>query len=203
MKKTITSLLVIITTACYGQTTVKLGSTEQKINDALCECISKLDLTQINGQQEGTKAYTDCIAKRTDLLMQLAQERKVEFNDEEAMSKIGIELAKNLLSQNCSAALQLAMKMSQATDDVNVGTTQGTFKRIETKGFNYIVIAEANKGEKSFLWLGQFPDSEKFMGPSTGLIGKKLSIKWKEIEVYLPEAKGYYKVKEITEVDLL
>ena len=80
------------------------------------------------------------------------------------------------------------------------GSTTGTFKRIDNKGFNYIVITE-NGNEKSFLWLTQFAGSEKFMDNTTSLTGKNLNVSWKEIEVYLPQAKGYYKVKEITGID--
>ena len=41
------------------------------------------------------------------------------------------------------------------------------------------------------------------MGDVTKYKGKKLKIKYDEIEVYLPIAKGYYKVKEILSVDVL
>ncbi|MGZ3874908.1 MAG: hypothetical protein ACXVJD_18450, partial [Mucilaginibacter sp.] len=57
--------------------------------------------------------------------------------------------------------------------------------------------------EKSFIWLRQFPGSEKFMNGPLTLAGKKLNISWQEIEVYLPQAKGYYKVKEITGITIL
>ena len=39
------------------------------------------------------------------------------------------------------------------------------------------------------------------MNGTTALTGKNLKITWEEIEVYLPQVKGYYKVKEITRVD--
>lgn len=203
MKNIILSLLVLVSSAGYAQNAAKLGPTEQKLNDAICDCISKQDLAKVSGKEQGTQIYTDCVTQRTDLLAQLAQEHNIELTDQEGMRKLGLEIGKNLMSQNCSAALQLGVKMNQAPTNVDVGITQGIFKRIDTKGFNYIVITEAGKGEKSFLWLTQFPDSEKFMGAPAGLTSKKLSIKWKEIEVYLPEAKGYYKVKEITEITVL
>ncbi|MEO6633843.1 MAG: hypothetical protein ABIN13_19020, partial [Mucilaginibacter sp.] len=57
--------------------------------------------------------------------------------------------------------------------------------------------------EKSFLWLREFPGSDKFMNSPAQLKGKKLKVTWHEMEVYLPQAKGYYKVKEITAIDFL
>jgi hypothetical protein len=35
------------------------------------------------------------------------------------------------------------------------------------------------------------------------LAGKKIDITWQEMEVYLPQAKGYYVVKEITGITVL
>ena len=34
-------------------------------------------------------------------------------------------------------------------------------------------------------------------------VGKKLKVSWQETEVYIPAAKGYFKIKEITEVQVL
>ena len=87
-------------------------------------------------------------------------------------------------------------------DEEAVGASTGKFKRIDNKGFNYIVITGSGGNEKSFLWLRQFPGSENFMNGSLKYIGKNVTIKYQEIEVYLPQAKGYYRVKEITSLDI-
>ena len=53
------------------------------------------------------------------------------------------------------------------------------------------------------MWLKQFAGSETFIGVTTKFAGKKIKISWQEIEVYLPAAKGYYKVKEVVAIDIL
>lgn len=201
MKKLLLILLLPIYLTTQAQNVAKLGDTEQQMNDILCDCITKQDLSQVSGKQQATKVLTDCMSQRTDLIMKIAEERKVDFTDQEGMQKIGLEIGKNLMSKNCSAALQLGLKMNEVPKDISIGITEGVFKRIDVKGFNYIVITDANKSEKSFLWLTQFPESERFMQPPVSLAGKMISLKWREIEVYLPQAKGYYKVKEITEIN--
>jgi hypothetical protein len=85
-------------------------------------------------------------------------------------------------------------------DTLQSDITIGVFKRIDQKGFDYIVIVD-NDSEKSFIWLRQFPGSEKFMNGITQYIGKKMRITWQNIEVYLPQSKGYYNVKEIKYLD--
>jgi len=97
----------------------------------------------------------------------------------------------------------LMAKSDKGDDEPAVQSTAGVFKRVDLKGFNYLIIKDQNSSEKSFLWLRQFPGSEQFMNGTAKLAGKKVKVSWQEIEVYLPAAKGYYKVKEITGVELL
>ncbi|MDB5022256.1 MAG: hypothetical protein JWP78_11, partial [Mucilaginibacter sp.] len=67
--------------------------------------------------------------------------------------------------------------------------------------FNYIVIVDNSNNEKSFVWLRQFPGSERFMSGIAQSVGKKVKITWQNMEVYLPQSKGYYNVKEIKNLD--
>jgi hypothetical protein len=65
------------------------------------------------------------------------------------------------------------------------------------------VLKDSKGIERSFIWLRQFPGSEKFTGITAKYVGKSMKITSQEMEVYLPAAKGYYKVKEIIAVDVL
>jgi hypothetical protein len=161
-------------------------------------------MSKISNKADAMAAYTACVEKHLDILKDLADERKVDINNRDAMEKVGIDLAMNLLAQNCSGFKQLALTMAgknNGSDEEISGTATGIFKRIETKNFNYFVIADGNNKERSFIWLRQFSGSEKFMGSMLNYVGKKITIKYQEIEAYLPAAKGYYKVKEITAVE--
>ena len=114
-------------------------------------------------------------------------------------------IAKDLLAKNCQPFIKLSL-LTVKKDDANANLSSvsaGRFKRIDNKGFNYIVLIDNNKQEKSFLWLRQFTGSENFTGDMTSYVGKEMKIGWQEIEVYLPQAKGYYKVKEITSISIL
>lgn len=204
MKKVLFFLLMVCSAQIFAQAPVNLGPTEQKINDAICDCMTKQDMSTIKTKEAATQLFTDCVSQHTDLIMKIADERKIDITNDEAMNKLGLEIGKNLMKQNCAAALQLGIKMAgdEKKDGIVSSNTEGIIKRMDNKGFNYIVITE-NNSEKSFIWLRQFPGSEKFMNGIAGSIGKKVNIKWQEIEVYLPLAKGYYKVKEITAINFL
>jgi hypothetical protein len=203
MKKLLLLLLIIAGfNTSKAQTTP--GPAETKLTNALCDCISKLDKSKLTTSAEANKAFMDCFTQQAEFLPDVAAERGVEMTDDQAMNKIGADIGGNLMKQKCDGFMKLALKMAEKDkEEPAVQSTTGAFKRIDNKGFNYIVIADNAGSQKSFLWLHEFAGSDKFTGLTGTLLNKKLKITWHEMEVYLPAAKGYYKVKEITAVDFL
>src|ERR1700761_7716768 len=82
---------------------------ENKMSDTLCDCIGKLDFSKITNKKEAVAEYTGCIGKHVDILSQIAAERKEDITDADAMEKLGIVIAKNLMSRNCSQFIQLSL----------------------------------------------------------------------------------------------
>lgn len=199
-------MFIAIKPFAQSQTNHVPGPVERRITDSICACVTKLDMAKITNKQEAVEAYTNCITQKSDMLVDLANEDNVEMTDVDAMKKIGVNIAVNLMKQGCPNFTKLGLFFAKKDGDVAgnlTGSTRGNYKRTDLKGFNYIVITDNGNSEKSFIWLRQFPGSEKFMNGSGSLAGKKLNVSWQEIEVYLPQAKGYYKVKEITGITIL
>jgi hypothetical protein len=194
--------LTIFTITAKAQN--KIGPVQRKMLDTLCNCMSKIDMTKIKTPDEAETAFSNCFNDHLDMLIDVAKEERLDFTIPEDQEKVGALIGQNLLQDKCAIFFKLAALMAKKDDEKTVQTesTTGTFKRIDLKGFNYIVIDDAGS-QKSFLWLREFAGSDKFMGATTTLLNKKLKITWQEIEVYLPAAKGYYKVKEITAIDIL
>jgi hypothetical protein len=205
MKK---KLLILIITALWVSNkstaqTRNVGPVEQKVTTALCDCLNKIDLSKITNKKEANDAFMGCFMNQSNFFVDLAAERNIAMTDNAAMHELGLDIGKNLLNQKCDAFLKLAAKTADHRGEPETEITTGSFKRIDTKGFNYIIITDASGSEKSFLWLRQFTGSEKFMAQPLNVTGKKLKITWQELEVYLPQAKGYYKLKEIMAIDIL
>lgn len=181
------------------------GPVEKQISDSVCNCLTRVDLTKVTTKEQATSVIMNCFTKNPSLIVALAEERKVNIEDQAAMRAVGVDVGKNLMKMNCDAYMKLSVIM--AADKTNQLTnghvTQGKLVRIDNKGFNYFVIVDENKKEHSFLWLHQFAGSEKFVNGLGIYAGKKVSITWQETEVFLPLAKGYYNVKEITSLTLL
>jgi hypothetical protein len=204
MKKNLLLFIAFFVTTAGAVKAQTIGPAQQRLLDSLCKELSKIDVSKITTKKAADDAFEKCFETHADLLTDVAKEQNVDITDEAAMSEVGGAIGKNLMKQKCGSFMQLAMKMGKDDDDAGTQITTGIFKRIDTKGFNYIVITDKTTSEKSFIWLKQFPGSEKFMDASPGkLTGKKLQITWKDIEVYLPQAKGYYTVKEIVSIDIL
>ncbi|GAA4330447.1 hypothetical protein GCM10023149_35640 [Mucilaginibacter gynuensis] len=202
MKKLLFILCLALLSASASFAQTKPSATEQQLLDSLCSDLGKIDMTKLTTKPEATDAFMSCFLKHTDLLVIIAGEQGVEMTDQPALHKLGMSIGVNLMKQQCAPFIKLSSLMAAQSKTATAQSTTGTFKRIDNKGFNYIVVTEGGS-EKSFIWLKQFAGSEAFMGVTTKLAGKKLKITWQEIEVYLPQAKGYYKVKEITGIQIL
>lgn len=205
MKKlTLLIFTLFFATLLHAQTNI--GPVQKKMLDSLCNCMNRLDFSKITTPAQANKAFTDCFTAHTELLGEVADELHLNLADDAAGDSIGSIIGKNLLNEKCSSFLKLAgilAKQSMAEPEVVQQSTAGTFKRVDLKGFNYIIITDKAGSERSFLWLREFPGSEKFTAAPASLAGKKVKITFQELEVYLPQAKGYYKVKEITAVEFL
>ena len=170
-------LLVLITVVSYGtlQAQTAPGPVQKKMLDSLCNCMSKLDFSKITSSAEANQAFMVCFTQHAELLTEVADELKIDISSEDGGDKIGELIGKSLLQAKCGSFLKLATiiakKDLQAADAAQ--TTSGVFKRVDLKGFNYVVLTEPNGTEKSFLWLRQFPGSEKLQGPAAQLTGKK------------------------------
>jgi hypothetical protein len=170
MKKYLCVLLFILSVKLsVAQSQRVIGPAEKRISDSVCNCLSKLDMSKITTSEQAKAAFEGCFESKADLILEVAKERNVDLTDHDGMRKVGMDIALTMMKGDCSGFMKLAMLMAkdkvekkvneeEATDD----TSQGTLKRIDNKGFNYFVITDSNGSEKSFIWLRQFPESEKF-----------------------------------------
>ncbi|AYL94003.1 hypothetical protein [Mucilaginibacter celer] len=206
MKKNLILIITVFLLAGVKVNAQEIGPAQQRLLDSLCKSISKIDVSKIKTKKEANDAFMNCFESYADQLVEVAKEQNVDMTNQAAMHDVGINIGKNLMKQKCGSFMQLAMKMAKGSDEEgNVAqSVTGTFKRIDNRGFNYLVITDKAGSEKSFIWLRQFGGSEKFMGAEAAkLAGKKIEVTWKDMEVYLPQANGYYIVKEIISISFL
>jgi len=196
--------MLYLATVARSQT----DSTMKTFVDSVCKCLSRVDMNNLKDKSDAQVALTGCILNENmGLLMQVAEKRGVSVSDKAAMEKVGQEMAMELMKQNCTAFVQMSLKMSkgmvQDEEVVSVSSTSGTLTSVETKDFCKFIVSDSKGKKLSFYWLHYFKNSEKFTDQPSKYVGKKLKVFWQEIEVYVPSAKGYYKIKEITEIQVM
>ncbi|MCJ8208737.1 hypothetical protein MUY27_03395 [Mucilaginibacter sp. RS28] len=178
---------------------------EAALTDSICNCITHRDMSQVKTQQQAVAVFTECFGNHTALLMKVADERHVDATNASAMRQIGVDVGMNLLRTECDAYRKLSAMIAQnkVNQQSSERSDEGKLIRIDNKGFNYLVLLDDDKKEHSYLWLEQFAGSEKFVNGIGANLNKRFKITWKEIEVFLPVAKGYYATKQIIAVSPL
>jgi hypothetical protein len=205
MKKIL--LLLILAVAGASNSFSQTQSALKEIAGSVCDCLNNKDLNAIKTDQEAKSIFVNCFIGNTALIMKLADDSGIDITDGKAGERVGVDIAKEMLRQNCSAFMKLSLKMADNTGEKGeeksaTGITNGKLKRVENKEFLYFVMKDETNREQSFIWLHYFQGSEKFIKDQASFIGKKMKIQWQEIEVFMPSAKGYFKIKEIAGIDV-
>lgn len=184
-------------------------STMKTFVDSVCKCLTRIDLSGVKTSSEAKAVLGKCfLSGNMDLLMKLAEEKGVDISSSQAMEKIGQDVGVELFKQGCQPFIQLSIRMAKEdavkeADDVEVDDLTGTLTSIETKEFTKFIVTETSGKRHTLYWLHHFKNSEKFIDQPSKYIGKKMKIYWQEMEVFVPSAKGYFKIKEIKAIEVL
>jgi len=193
-------VLLTITVNSFAQTKSALDDAAQTV----CDNLKDLDPQKATGDEIKTRFQTIMLKVFADHMHELMSEMDMTEMNGENGRKIGEEIGRRMLKV-CPSYVMLAAKMDDNTaDDVSVSSSQGTISKINNTGdFVQIFIKDVSGRETNYYWLKYFKGSESFENGSQSNIGKKIKIQWDEVEFYIPKAKGYYKLKEIKNVDFL
>ncbi len=120
------------------------------------------------------------------------------LSDEAAGEKLGMEIGMRLL-KDCKTLIEVAKNSAfplQELAEDNALRSVGTFKKVENKGYQTLVLLTDGKEER-FLILQKFEGYEQLLGQEKALSGKKVSVEWEEQELYQPKSKGFVKQKVV------
>ena len=178
----------------------------KKTADTICQCMNNVKIKDSTNPQEMQDAFMTCFATAgMTYTLQLADERKIDITDEKAMEGLGTEIGKELLKQNCSVFIKYSVAVARNDDDDTeiIQKTEGVLSRVDNKDFRYLFVKDKSGREQSYIWLDYFEGSDNLIGEKIkNFIGKKITIRWKEREVYLPSAGNYFKIKQIAGITL-
>ena len=87
------------------------------------------------------------------------------------------------------------------TEDIGkTGTATGVVKSVDKKDFYMISITNTMGSKETFIWLRYFTGSSNFENNPLAQVGKNITVTYREIKLYSPEAADYVNYKEIVEI---
>lgn len=159
-----------------------------------CDCIAKRNIDAAK-RAEVEMALGLCMLESIN-----AHEIDIEVSDEAAMTKFGEQVGMQM-APICPTVFKAFIESEEEVQPQAVELT-GTVKSIESGEFLYIIFKEDSGKEHKLLWFRYFPGSDDFKDNPKGLIGKKATVFYHDIECYFPKMKAYYNTKEIVELKL-
>jgi hypothetical protein len=208
MKKTIFFFILFLLVICtHAQKHLEKASNET------CDCLNKANLPDNITAEELQKVLTSCLGSpMLNYYEKICKELNIKAdNSQESYETIGTKIGLKM-AENCPLFLKLAMASEAAKtkepdadkkeEVAKEGSYTGTIKAIDTKDFYYITLETASGGKESFIWLRYFPGSAPFENNPAAQVGKKATIKYREIRCYSPALGDYAIKREITEIVL-
>lgn len=197
-----TNLIFCLILVCSSQAIAQKGIPDSLITK-MCDCITKSKKAMTN-QEDVQLLVMECMLEGAgDNAMEMFEALGIDGNDEGAAQKFGQALGMQLVTK-CPKFLELMApvinkktKTEAGTSDEAAGTSEGNFLKLELDGYQFLVIEAAGKQSK-FLWLRQFPNSLTLPELLATKKGNKVTVSWKNIEVYVPKMKEYIRFREIT-----
>ncbi len=172
----------------------------KQLSDAACECINRkykeaIDPQSLSMESLMESCVVEAFLENIELIMTEAPDI---LSDEAAGEKLGMEIGMRLL-KDCKTLMEVAKNSALSPQEFaedNALRSVGTFKKVENKGYQTLVLLTDGKEER-FLILQKFEGYEQLLGQEKALSGKKVSVEWEEQELYQPKSKGFVKQKVV------
>jgi hypothetical protein len=206
-------LLIVLFFGAFAS--VKAQKASDLATDAICDCMK--NKKNVDKSKEGIqKLIMNCfISSSMDKLEGLQQEMGIESTDPKGYEEVGRRIGMKLVTR-CPYFMELmssamendpSMLKSKKGDDEDAapaktsqGTTAGVFKKVDGSDLYKLIIAEDQGRERDYYWLEPFQGDQVFIDNSSKMKNQKINVTWIEREIYLPKAKGYFKVRVIQKV---
>jgi hypothetical protein len=202
MKKILVfALVVLCSSAAIAQQDLK-----KKIVDSTCACLSEMPGLKEKSTEEIQVAVGQCMMQKsmTDF-MALAQERNIDFSDQDAMQKLGAEIGMDLVKADCKAMNSLMVQIAQSKLDDKPGEAKetnmvkGLVQNVTPGEFVYVTVLSGAKSTQ-LTWSDYVTGGDNYVKNFALLKNRTLQFTYTAKEVYSPKAKAYINVKMIIAV---
>lgn len=193
---------ILLTVSLFAVSQTK--TTKDLLLDTLCKCITaKKEEIKNASTSDIQKLVMGCfMSDGLELMMKYAEEKKIDFSDQEAMQKLGNGLGMEL-AKRCPAMMQIAIN-SAITEDSNksgnvskvkdeeVFQVEGTIVSLNTTEYPASIQLKQKSGvvKKVYLVSEFYTDDDNFY--NTGYMpGKKVAAEISSQKIFIPSKKKF------------
>ncbi len=191
--------------------TISAQKSAEKAANETCDCINKANIPDDISNEDWQKILTDCLGQPlTTYYEKICKENKIAADQSsESYEAVGTKIGAKLV-ENCPKFMKMAMRADENKTAATVtkteeevgkeGSATGIIKSLDKKDFYYVTIDNTLGSKETFVWLRFFKGSTPFENNPLAQIGKKVTVKYREMRCFSPEIMDYVIKKEITEI---
>lgn len=197
MKKIILPVLVLLSHVAFSQDLMN------KMSKDACGCIEK---KTAQGEKDIQQLMQACVMEAMmNNMNEFMQQYGDAMQDPKKMESFGMELGLKL-TKDCPAFMKVAggnnlMMKGEVVGVDKMLSLEGTVESIKSKGLVTITLV-SNGVKEEFMILERFEGSENVFGKEKEIKGKRMSIEYKEMEIYNPDKKAFEKQKAVKSVKM-
>lgn len=200
------AFLLVLTIFIVTVATAQKRSAIDKAVDSTCKCLEAVK-AKIKSPEDFDKYGEGCVIKSAiPFLPEIAKEEKIPLDelgdDDEIGDKMGKKIGLKLVT-DCPVFLELVAQYSGEDDEDEgevTGKLKGTVTSVEAGDHLYINVKEETGKIVKLVWLQYFPGVDDFKSSPDALKGKKVSVQWKQVEVYAVKQKDFVTVKQVVKL---
>jgi hypothetical protein len=174
-----------------------------KAADSTCKC-----LTAVRDKIKSSQAFDEkgqaCILKSVaPFLADISKEENISLEElnKDVGEKLGNKIGYKLFA-TCPAFAELASQYIAGENEEATSETTGIVTDVLISDQIYLNVKDKTGKIIKLAWIEYFPGSDDYKTAPASLKGKKVTLEWKQIELYNVKQKDFITTKEITRLSL-
>ena len=183
----------------------EIVTTIDKIANETCNYFieNKEELTKFSSNERVTKLGLQMLSLYDKYKAELLLEGiEVDVSDESSTEAFGEKVGFAMAKYCTDVLIMLAEDFPEEKEEEITFYIEGEIKNISGSEISTIAIKDALGKTQKFVWLNNFEGSDKLIY-TENIVGLKVKITYKNIELYSPVLKEYIVRKQVTKIEYL
>lgn len=195
MKKILLLFIIVLPLFSLSQSKNAIDTAAEKMCDYMNKHTDKKIATMSDAVSYFTEAFVEVCMPMMERLMENEGLTDLDENTGKQIGqKIGIKLA-----IMCPRYMNVIMPLIKGeAAEGQTGTLSGIVSEVKQDGYTFLKIKSPDGTEKRVVWLMFFEEAESINNDPQKLVGKKVDIEWKSVQLYYSKSNSFGIEKMIT-----